>query len=118
MNDTNIKKALKDFYHRAENTNLSYHIFESEREALKDAIVLINQQQTEIEGLQNIIDDVLDREPLLVERAEKYAREEFAERLKEKTKLAARIKDDSRIWAVTEEDIDNILTEMEGVENA
>lgn len=42
---------------------------------------------------------------------------EFAKLLKEKTKLAARIKDDSRIWVVTEEDIDNILAEMEGVEN-
>lgn len=88
MNDENTKKALEDFYHRVENTNLSYHIFESERETLKDALDLINRYQAEIKRLQNTIDDVLDREPLLVERAEKYAIEEFAERLIELQCLA------------------------------
>ena len=56
LNDEELKKALEDFYHRAENTNLSYHIFESEREALKDAIALINLQQNEIECLQRAVD--------------------------------------------------------------
>ena len=52
------------------------------------ALDLINRQKAEIERLQNTLDDVLDREPLLVERSEKYAKaeayKEFAEKLKEK----------------------------------
>ena len=56
MNYEDIKKVLEDFYHRAENTNLSYHIFKSEREALKAAIDLINLQQNEIECLEGAID--------------------------------------------------------------
>ena len=46
--------------------------------------VIIKEQEAEIERLQNTIDDVLDRQPLLVERAEKYAIKEFAERLESK----------------------------------
>lgn len=46
----------------------------------------ITRQQAEIERLQNTINDILDRQPILVERAEKYAKseaiKEFAERLK------------------------------------
>lgn len=121
MNDAiEIKKALEDFYHRAENTNLSYHIFESEREVLKDALALINRQQAEIERLQNTIDDILDREPLLVERAEKYAIEEFAERLKEKAfvhESAFESNEDRFIKLVAVKDIDKLLAEKIGGEN-
>lgn len=78
--------------------------------------VIIKEQQTEIERLQNTIDDVLDREPLLVERAEKYAREEFAERLKKK-KL--HIEDEGQIFKMVHcYEIDNLLAEIEGEENA
>ena len=46
---------------------------------------LINRQKAEIEKLKNTIDWTLDQQPILVERAEKYARaeavKEFAERL-------------------------------------
>lgn len=118
MNDKEIKKMLEDFYHRAENTNLSYHIFENEREALKDALTLINQQQAEIERLQNTIDDVLDREPLLVERAEKYAIEEFTERLKAKAYLDNGLNGFLRSMVIDVNDIDNLLIEKVGGENA
>ena len=50
----------------------------------------ITRQQTEIERLQNTINDILDRQPILVERAEKYAKSDaikgFAEKLKNKIK--------------------------------
>lgn len=52
----------------------------------KYALDLINRQKAEIERLQTTLDDVLNRQPVLVERTEKYARaevtKEFAERLK------------------------------------
>lgn len=37
---------------------------------------IIGEQNAEIERLKNTLDDVLDREPLLVERSEKYAKAE------------------------------------------
>ena len=47
----------------------------------------LSSLRTEIERLQNTLDDVLDREPTLVERSEKYAKaeavKEFAEMVKE-----------------------------------
>lgn len=48
---------------------------------MKEALHLIKRLQTECEKLQNTLDDVLDRQPILVARAEKYAVEEFAEQL-------------------------------------
>ena len=55
------------------------------------ALDIIKRQQAEIERLQNTINDILDRQPILVERAEKYAKseaiKEFAERLKEIVKF-------------------------------
>ena len=54
MNDEDIKKALEEFQNRILNTNLSFHIFESEREALKEALALFNRQQERIEELEII----------------------------------------------------------------
>ena len=55
-------------------------------ELIKDTLNLINRQKAEIERLQNTLDDILDRQPILVERSEKYAKaeavKEFVERLK------------------------------------
>ena len=95
MNDEERKKALKDFYHRAENTNLSYHIFESEREALKEALAHINRQQAEIERLQGAVQEWVDGKCLSqkhllmignlqneIEQAKSEAIKEFAERLR------------------------------------
>ena len=60
-------------------------LFDSNR-IVRKAEEEITRQQTEIEKLQNTINDILDRQPILVERAEKYAKsdaiKEFAERLK------------------------------------
>ena len=51
----------------------------------------ITHQQEEIERLQNTINDILDRQPILVERAEKYAKydtiKEFGDKLKNKIKI-------------------------------
>lgn len=52
LKDEEIKKALEDFQNRILNTNLSYHIFESEMMAVVNALDLINRQQAEIERLQ------------------------------------------------------------------
>lgn len=103
MNDEEIKKALEEFQNRIVKTNLSYHIFESEMMAVVNALVFINQQQAEIERLQKTLDDVLDRQPLLVERAEKYAREELAERIKAELSFGKYI---------TAKQIDEVLAEM------
>lgn len=74
--------------------------------------VIIKEQQTEIERLQNTLDDVLNRQPLLIERSEKYVIKEFAERLKKK-KL--HIEDEGQIFRMVHcYEIDNLLTEMVG----
>lgn len=114
LKDEEIKKALEDFYHRAENTNLSYHIFENEREALKDAIAIINRQQADIERLNGNLFTISNA--CMQRRNE--AIKEFAERLKKRAKLVARIKDNTRIWAVTEDDIDRVDAEMVGGDDA
>lgn len=133
MNDEEIKKALEDFYHRAENTNLSYHIFENEREALKDALALINRQQAEIEKLENAIIALMSYLDILgadktdtsfINQATEFNKQiradikseaikEFAERLKKE----AVTKCD---WdnCVDVEDIDRLVAEMIGKENA
>lgn len=54
LKDEDIKKALEEFQNRILNTNLSFHIFESEREALKEALALFNRQQERIEELEII----------------------------------------------------------------
>ena len=87
------------------------------RNPIKDALDLINRLQAENERLRNTLDDVLDRQPLLVERSEKYAKaeayKEFAERLKEK-KLY------NYEWecnVVECDTIDNLLKELVGEDN-
>ena len=51
----------------------------------QEVIKLIKRQQAELNKMQAILDDVLDRQPILVEISEKYARaeaiKEFADRL-------------------------------------
>lgn len=81
MNDEEIKKSLEQHIRIANYVDSDYCDSVSV-DLLQKTIDLINQYQAEIKRLQNTIDDVLDREPLLVERAEKYAVEEFAERLR------------------------------------
>ena len=77
------------------------------------ALNFIKRQQAEIERLQNTINDILDRQPILVERAEKYAKsdaiKEFADRLKEQKKTSTL---DSRIY--TTEMINSLVKEMIG----
>ena len=51
------------------------------RECIESLQNIIAEKQAEIERLQNTLDDVLDRQPILVARAEKYAVEEFADQL-------------------------------------
>lgn len=74
----------------------------------------ITRQQTEIERLQNTINDILDRQPILVERAEKYAKsdatKEFAEKLKEIVKFTD---DTYECWEI-EGYIDNLVKEIVG----
>lgn len=81
---------------------------------IKSAIDLINRQKTEIERLQNTINDILDRQPILVERAEKYAKseayKEFAERLKDESQMADCF--DSYNMVVGTHFINNLLKEM------
>ena len=55
-------------------------------ESAKDTLNLINRQKAEIERLENTLNDVLDRQPLLVERAEKYAKTEAYKELAEELK--------------------------------
>ena len=129
MNDEAIKKALKDFYHRAENTNLSYHIFESEREALKEALAHINRQQAEIERLQGAVQEWVDGKCLSqkhllmignlqneIEQAKTEAIKEFAERLKEKQRTF--IGDEYAYEFIPSIEIDVLLAEMAGEQNA
>ena len=108
MNDEEIKKALKDFYHRAENTNLSYHIFESEREALKEALAIINRQQAEIERLNGNLFTISSACMQRVNEAIK----EFAERLKEKQRTF--IGDEYAYEYIPSIEIDVLLAEKAG----
>ena len=74
MNDEDIKKALDEFQYRILKINLSYHIFESERETLKDAIDLINRQQAEIKQLKSLCtskDVIINEQEAEIERLEK-----------------------------------------------
>lgn len=82
----------------------------------KDALAYILELEEKCEKLDNALINVLQRQPTLVERAEKYAREEFAEKLKEKaTKIVMThnnipVKTD---YQISGNDIDNLLEEME-----
>ena len=89
-----------------------------------DALDLINRQKAEIERLKNTLDDVLDREPILVERSEKYAKaeaiKEFAERLKKELtlhrKVCRNLLDNDGVFAIDKvrQKVDNLVKEMVG----
>lgn len=80
----------------------------------------IKSCNAEIERLKNTLDDILDRQAILVERSEKYAKseayKEFAERLKEKSD--SRFDYSELVFEISEEDIDNLVKEMVGDDNA
>ena len=81
------------------------------------ALNLIKRQQAEIERLQNTINDILDRQPILVERAEKYAKSEAIKEFAEKLKEIVKFTDDTyECWEI-EGYIDNLVKEMIGYEN-
>ena len=75
------------------------------------ATARLDAAEAEIKRLNNTIDDILDRQPLLVERAEKYAKadaiKEFSERLKKAFYYNDAIK----------HNIDNLAKEMIGNDN-
>ena len=78
------------------------------------ALDLINRQQEEIERLQNTINDILDRKPILVERAEKYAKSEAIKEFAEKLKEIVKFTDDTyECWEI-EGYIDNLVKETVG----
>ena len=87
---------------------------------IENTLDLINRLQAENKKLQNTLDDVLDREPLLVERAEKYAKaeayKEFAElsikRICEQ--VSAPTPSESYIVEKCNQTIDNLLKEKIG----
>ena len=101
MTDKDIIKAWEQHVHLAEYVDGDYCDC-VEVSLIKETLNFINRLQTDIESLQiekehlvtflieteaenkklqNILNDVLDRQPKLVADAEKYAVEEFAERL-------------------------------------
>ena len=86
MTDNEIIKALENEVKSTEYVDSDY-CDGVDLTLIKSALNLITRQQAEIERLQNTINDILDRQPILVERAEKYAKseayKEFAEHLKE-----------------------------------
>ena len=85
---------------------------------LKRVADLINRLQAENERLKNTLDDVLDRQPILVERSEKYAKteayKEFAERLKAKAMAKYKTIDNEYLYEFDNNFIDNLLKELVG----
>lgn len=79
----------------------------------KDALAYILELEAKCRELDNTLIDVLRRQPALVERSEKYAREEFAERLKEKAFMVDSEAYNGSFYAVDADDINNLLEEME-----
>lgn len=98
------------------------------RQLMELVLDLINRIQAENERLKNTLDDALDRQPLLVERSEKYAKaqayKEFAERLKEKLRCSPQWichRENYKSYGFSYDDvfsgIDNLLKEMECTSN-
>ena len=79
MNNILNKQQLEFVFLKNANNDLNNKLTEkqSENEKLQSLCtskdVIIKEQQAEIERLQNTLDDVLNRQPLLIERSEKYA---------------------------------------------
>lgn len=66
---TDIKKLTEDLEYAR------YHCTSNKgKDAINDALDLINRQQAEIEKLQNTLDDVLDRQSKLVANAENFCK--------------------------------------------
>ncbi len=113
-----LKERMKEVFDNYHNPNgyedpLYIAVLRDSNRLVRKAEEEITRQQAEIERLQNTINDILDRQPILVERAEKYAKseaiKEFAERLKEQKKTSTL---DSRIY--TTEMINSLVKEMIG----
>ena len=116
MTDNEIIKAFKDFLNEqvdgytdlVETGGERYEFIEKELELLKETDNLINRQKSEIERLKYNLKAVLD------ERADhSEAIKEFAERLKENSIATFSFK-----GVVMVEEIDNLLKEMVGDNNA
>ena len=105
-----LKIDALDYINRlqAEKQNL-----EIELQAMRNAA---NGFKAENERLQNTLDDVLDREPILVERSEKYAKaeayKEFAELLFKKAERRNPKKEE--YYYVLADDIVDLLKELVG----
>ena len=117
-----FKERIKEVFDNYHNPNgyedpLYIAVLRDSNRIVRKAEEEITRQQAEIERLQNTINDILDRQPILVERAEKYAKseaiKEFAERLKEIVKFTD---DTYECWEI-EGYIDNLVKEMIGYEN-
>ena len=111
-----FKERMKEVFDNYHNLNggedpLYIAVLRDSHRAVRKAEEEITRQQAEIERLQNTINDILDCQPILVERAEKYAKsdaiKEFAERLKEKIDVVYSIKH-------LKDNIDNAVKEMVG----
>lgn len=82
-------------------------------ETLAQSLNLIKRLQTDNDKLQNTLDDVLDRQPILVARAEKYAVEEFAEMITNRAS-AVQVGNISWVWQISQDDMDDLVKEKVG----
>lgn len=83
----------------------------------------IKSCNAEIERLKNTLDDILDRQAILVERSEKYAKaeayKEAFEKVKEELKNIAKIDwQGGYYYLIGEAFFDNLLNELVGDDNA
>lgn len=109
MTDNEIKKALEKIL------ELMCNEGDLQRSAIiSKSLDLINRQEAEIKRLKNTLDDVLDREPVLVERSEKYAKAEAVKEFAEQVKMAFYYEFEELIPSIMADKIDNILKEMVG----
>lgn len=125
MTDNEIIKAFKDFLNEqvdgytdhVETGGERYEFIEKELELLKETDNLINRQKTEIEQWKEEANryQTLWCEDVQIARAE--AIKEFAERLKEKLHLNGVVMG-SNCAIVEDTDIDNLVKEMVGDNNA
>lgn len=112
MSDEDIKKALECCISplSCRDSCPLYNNIYCRQTLLTKALDLINRQQAEIERLNGNLFTISNA--CMQRRNE--AIKEFVERLKKRAKLVARIKDNTHIWAVTEDDIDRVDAEMVG----
>ena len=79
------------------------------KEFIPTVIDYINRLEAENKRLENTLDDVLDREPLLVERSERYAKAEAYKEFAEKVHQLIHPE-----YAKLHKQLDNLLKEMVG----